>query len=267
MSYNIISADSQYHWDALISLPAGYIAAQNPPPGIPNERWAQNISVDWYGNGAAMAEAIAGGLNPPNNRAVVMIDELRSASISKVADCAFHMRTYYPQWAGRWGCYLVTGTNVAYPGLQPAIDELLDARARISCEMYAKQSEYNAAGDTKGERDTWLGDYFRGSRGAFQNQGRLHWLAERRKSRSSDSHLSVMFGVTDKYVSDYTFLDRMFYVFVNRSGYRGLALASNGGIGSWKWDSPELSSSARDVRFATSWDWYCRQGQTNLCPQ
>lgn len=262
--FNIISADSPYHWDALLALPAGYIAAQNPPPGVPNERWAQNISVEWYGNGDIMADAIAGGLNA--GRAVIMIDELRSESITKVDSCARAMRSRYPQHAGRWGCYLVTGTNVAYPGLQPAIDSLLDARAMIACEMYAKQSEYNAAGDTKAERDTWLGDYFRGSRGEFQNQGRIHWLAERRKGRGSDSHLSVLFGVTDKYVSDYSFLDRMFYVFVNKSGYRGLLLADNGGAGAWKWDAPELSSSSRDVRFATSWDWYCRQGKTTLCP-
>jgi hypothetical protein len=150
-------------------------------------------------------------------------------------------------------------------GLQPAIDNLLDARAMIACEFYAKQSDYNNAGDTKGERDVWLGDFFRGSRGAFP-QGRLHWLSERRKSRGSDSHLSALFGVTDKFVSDYSFLDRMFYVFVNRSGYRGLGLASNGGIGSWKWDADGLSSSSRDVRFVESWDWYCRQGKTTLCP-
>ena len=107
-----------------------------------------------------------------------------------VADCARPMRDRYPQHAGRWGCYLVNGTNVGYPGLNPAIDALLDARAMIACELYAKQADYNAAGDTKGERDIWLGDFFRGSRGAFR-QGRLHWLVQRRKSRGSRLALSA----------------------------------------------------------------------------
>jgi hypothetical protein len=265
MSFHIISADSQAHWDSIVPL-GGYIAAQNPPPGIPNERWAQNISVTWYGSGVAMADAIAGGLNPPNNRARVMIDELRGDSIQMVADCARTMQTQYPQWAGRWGCYLVNGTNVAYTGLQPAIDELLDARAMISCELYAKESDYHNAGSSTGEKDTWLGDFYRGSRGAFP-QGRLHWLVQRRKSRGSDSHISALFGVTDKFVSNWTFLDRCFYVFVNRSGYRGLLLSSNGGAGSWKWDRDGLSSSSRDVRFSDSWRWYCEQGKTNLSPR
>ena len=265
MSFHIVTADSQAHWDAIVPL-GGYIAAQNPPPGIPNERWAQNIHCDWYGSGDAMADAIAGGLNPPNNRARVMIDELRGNTISKIADCARAMRTRYPQWAGRWGCYLVNGTGVAYTGLQPAIDELLDARAMMVCELYPYQSDYQKSGSNAAERDEWLSDFFRGSRGAFP-QGRLHWLAQRRKSRSSDSHLSVMFGVTDKFMSDWTFLDRCFYVFVKYSGYRGLLLADNGGAGSWKWDRDALESSSRDVRFADSWRWYCQQGKTSLSPR
>jgi hypothetical protein len=265
MSFHIVTADSTAHWDAIVPL-GGYVAAQNLPPGVPNERWAQNISVTWYPTGDAMADAIAGGLNPPNNRARVMIDELRGNSINIVADCARAMRTRYPQWAGRWGCYVVNGTNVAYPGLQPAIDELLDARAMIACEFYAHQTDYQKSGDTATERDIWLGDFFRGSRGSF-SQGRLHWLAERRKSRGSDSHLSALFGVTDNFIQDWTFLDRMFYVFVNRSGYRGLLLSSNGGAGSWKWDREGLSSTSRDVRFADSWRWYCQQGKTALSPR
>jgi hypothetical protein len=212
-----------------------------------------------------MALAIVGGLDPPENRAKIMIDEVRGDSYPMVADCARWLRLNRPDLAGRWGAYLVNGTNVGYPGLQPAIDELLDARAMIACEMYAKQSDYNAAGDTKGERDTWLGDFYRGSRGEFP-QGRLHWLVERRKSRSSDSHISALLGVIDKFVTDYVFMDRCFYVFVNRSGYRGLALASNGGLGSYKWDRDGMSSTSRDVRFATSWDWYCGLGKTTLNP-
>ena len=128
-----------------------------------------------------------------------------------------------------------------------------------------RQDRYEAAGEVKWKRDAWLGDFFRGSRGAFP-QPRLHWLVEQRKARGSASHISVLFGVTDRFVADAGFLDRMFYVFVTRSGYRSVALASNGGVGSWKWDHEALSSTTRDSRFARSWDWYCQQERIRLNP-
>jgi hypothetical protein len=74
----------------------------------------------------------------------------------------------------------------------------------------------------------------------------------------------VLFGVHDMYMdgeAPAVFLDRMFYVWVTRSGYPSvLDLAVGGGPGAWKWDQPYMSNTSRDLAFAESFDHYAVRG-------
>jgi hypothetical protein len=258
-SWNSIRALSDEHVNVLVT-------SQNKPEDLPWGRWARNISVTWYETGEEMADAIAAILTDPAGApARVMVDELRSAEVDKVAACAARMRAAYPELAGRWGAYLVHGLAVAYPNLQPAIDELLLADAALVPEMYPARSQYCAAGDTAYDRDVWLSDYFRGSRGSFP-QGRVHWLVNRRTHLGSASSIAPIFGVTDTFMTGdqpARFLDRMFYVWATRSGYRSLLLAENGGPGAYKWQHPHTSNTSRDLAFASSYAHYSAGGSTS----
>jgi hypothetical protein len=172
------------------------------------------------------------------------------------------MREVYPELAGRWGIYLVHGVNVGYPNLQPAIDEALLAGAALVPEMYPARSQYCAAGETALARDLWLADYFRGSRGAFP-QGRFHWLMQRRQALGSPSAIAPIFGVTDTFqdgAQPARFLDRMFFVWATRSGYRSVLLAEHGGPGAYKWQLSSTTNSSRDLAFAASYRHYSVEG-------
>lgn len=273
MLNTVVLADTGY-WDSIqeivVNNAVPLIAAQNRPTTVSNTEWCQNISETWYSTGAEMADAIAGGLGQPAPPAVIMIDELRGNSIGKVYDCANRMRTVYPQYEARWGAYIVNGYNVAYPNLNPsstpAIDELLRANAILACEFYAKRSDYCVSASSAAGRDQWLEDFFVGSQGSFP-QGRFRWLVQRRNNViGSASRLTAVFGVTDNFMDGSNpaiFLDRMFYVWVARTGYRGTLLADNGGAGSWKWDSQAVGTTGRDLAFRDSWNHYCLNGSTS----
>lgn len=269
-SFHIITIDDAPAWDSILALtsdgPGPMITSQNKHPDLPFWRWTRNVSYTWFTSGAQMADVIHQILSDPNGSpARVMIDELRSDSITIIADAANRLRTVYPQHAGRWGAYVVNGENVGYAGLNPAIDALLDAQAPIAVEMYAHQSRYCQAGTTDAARDTWLAGFFRGEQGQF-SQARFAWLAARRNARGSVSHLSILFGVTDDYMSGTNpakFLDRMFFVWATRSGFRSTMLMANGGVGAWKWDLPYMSNTTRDLAFAQSLQHYSVTGATN----
>ena len=260
-SNHVVVLDDFYSWDSILDLALGgsgpMITSQNPPNEVPRDQWVQNIHTSWYASGTEMADAIHIGLcDPDDSPAKVMIDELSTNTIDMIDECATRMRTVYPQWAGRWGAYLVNGQSVSYPNLNPAIDALLDAHALITAEMYFSRSDYCASAASDGDRDVWLGDLYRGG----ATLGRFHWLVERRTSRNSASWLTVMFGVTDTYMDGddpSIFLDRMFYVWVTRSGYRQFLLAAAGGAGAWKWDAAAVSNTSRDLAFAESFRHYC----------
>jgi hypothetical protein len=264
--HHIVHIDDVWAWDSILALADAdlgpMITSQNKPPALAWERWARNIHTSWYATGEEMADAIDAILSPPGAAPMkVLIDELSSGSLAQVEACALRMAAVYPQWAGRWGAYVVNGTNVAYPGLNPAIDALLDADALIAVEMYPAQSAYCAAGAGAGDRDVWLGEWFRGT----STQGRFHWLNERRTARGSSSQLSVLFGVTDTYMNGAApavFLDRMFYVWATRTGHRWAILQANGGPGAWKWDQPYMSNTSRDLAFAESFQHYSVAGLT-----
>lgn len=279
--FEIIAADPAFQpqWDSIAEMVAAYdgptLASQKPPAGVPKTDWTQNITTTYGfaqgavdptpfdGDAAKMAAFVHSqfqlGAEAP---ARIMVDELNSGTIDLVAAFADAMRTQYPQWKGRWGAYLVHGNNVGYPGLNPAIDALLSADAVLAPEMYPKRSDYCAAGNTAGERDQWLEDFYRGAQGAFP-QGRFRWLNDRRASLASASQLAVLFGVTDTYMTGVNpgiFLDRMFYVWVTRSQFPSVLALANGGAGSWKWH--DQSPSSRDALFRDSFVHYSVDGKT-----
>ena len=275
-SFHVVDQKDPIAWDAILALNKNHagplIASQNRPPQVPAGRWCRNLSVDWYtsNDGAKLAKGIHDTLNQ-GLAEYVMVDELRVGTKSKVdaikllKDCADTMRTTYPQWRGRWGAYLVHGPKAAYPKLNPAIDALLRADATLVAEMYAQQSKYCQSGKTTIDRDKWLASFFRGSQGAF-SQGRYHWLVQRRAALGSSSRLGVVFGVTDSYLdgkSPAVFLDRMFYVWANRSGYPSTIHEAHGGAGSWKWDAPYMGSSSRDLAFKQSFEHYSVKKKTS----
>jgi hypothetical protein len=262
---NIVNRTDTPFWDSIKTLVEGnvgpLVASQHKPDTVAHTKWCQNISPLRFTSGEAMANRINQILSQDDRPQLVMIDELRTDTVQKIHACARRMRTAFPVHRGRWGAYLVNGTAVSYARLNPAIDALLAADAILACEMYARESDYCAAADP----DKWLEDFFLGSQGAFP-QPRFHWLAERKASRRSASRLTVLFGVTNSYIDNgdgTKFLDRMFYIWATRSGYRAIVSVANGGAGSWKWESGAIASGTRDLAFAGSWNHYCREGLTS----
>lgn len=59
------------------------------------------------------------------------------------------------------------------------------------------------------------------------------------------------------------FLDRLFYVWRNKSGYGSVMLVENDGVGAYKWDQPSMSNTSRDPAFQQSYDHYCALGETS----
>ena len=248
--------DDVWAWDAIADLAASgcgpRVTSQNKPPSIAWADWTQNYHHSWAPEGIALADTIDAILSDPAGApGKFLIDELKADSLDQIREAAERMASVYPQWAGRWGAYLVNGEAVAYPGLNPAIDALLDADALIAVELYPHQSRYCDEGATAYARELWLADFFTGT----PTQGRFDWLVQRRTNRGSDSQLSVVFGVTDSFLdgaAPAVFLDRMFHVWVTRSGYRWFLLDENAGPGAWKWDQPCMSNTSRDLAFSES---------------
>lgn len=267
VSFHVIDKDDTYAWDAIwslySSLGATMITSQNRPDWLSPQDWAQNISTSWYGSGEEMAEAIHAGLvHEESAPHYVLVDELGTSTVDLIAQMADTMRTRYPQWAGRWGVWLVNGESVSYARLNPAIDALLYANAVLVPEMYARQSSYCDAAETAGDRDIWLGDFFSGRGSGFE--GRMYWLVNRRTWAGSTSRIVPAFGVVDTYMDGTdpsVFLDRMFYVWRTRSGYPSSIDLTNGGAGAWKWDQVDgseygMSNTSRDLAFSESFMHY-----------
>ena len=189
------------------------------------------------------------------------------------------LRERHPGLRGRWGCYVANGPRVDLSNLAPAIDALLLADATIAVEMYPRYADYCAVGRTPAERDAWLAHFFKGGRGGDRfripiAEHRFDWLMKRRAEKRSHSRITVVFGVTDtaqppkrgkldfvKGPRPAHFLDRLFFVWMNRSGHPEIISAANGGAGSWKWERANVSTSGRDDAFVQSWRHYCQQGK------
>ena len=143
--------------------------------------------------------------------------------------------------------------HAAFDTLLPALDPALAAGATIAVEMYATESAYCAAARGGAEAgDRWLADFFLGGRGSSPRAG-FAWLAERRRRLGSRSHLTAVFGVTDTYMDGrdpFVFLDRMFYVWMTRTGFPGTLAAANGGRAATSgngttWTPPPATSASR----------------------
>lgn len=269
--HTIVIADTD-RWDSIRVLADAdlgpILVSDNKPADLPFERWTRRISASREATGEALAGVLAAELSNPAGAPVkVVVDELREEYADKILAMTREMAARYPQWRGRWGVYIVNGPAVHYAGYSAQIDALLDAGAMILAEMYPQAADYCAAGPRVIDRDLWLARFFRGD----ENIARLHWLVNRKADRGSDSHLSVVFGVIDRFhapVTPAVFLDRMFYVFVTRSDHRELIDPANGGPGAWKWQAPadgndNVSNSSRDLVFAEAFDHYLVQGRND----
>ena len=198
----------------------------------------------------------------------MIVDELRggeNSTLKRVAACATWLHRERPALNdGHWAIYLAHQNIAAFDTLLPALDPVLAAGATIAVEMYATQRAYCAAGGA-GAGDVWLADFFLGGRGSSPRAG-FAWLADRRRRLGSRSRMTAVFGVTDTYLDGrdpFVFLDRMFFVWMSRTGFPGVLAAANGGAGSYKWQRGHLDSTTRDQRFAAAWEHYCRRGQTS----
>jgi hypothetical protein len=180
-----------------------------------------------------------------------------------MAECTSWLRREHPALdGGRWAIYLAHQNIAAFDTLTEALDPALAAGATIAVEMYATQSAYcHAGGGAAG--DEWLADFFLGGRGWSPGAG-FAWLSERRRTLGSRSRLTAVFGVTDAYLDGhdpFLFLDRMFFVWMTRTGHPEILAAANGGAGSYKWQRDHLDAATRDQRFAAAWRHYCGRGQ------
>jgi hypothetical protein len=272
--FNTADVETADHWPALAALirahPETRWVSTTPPPVGP-ERWALRLGVEDFADGERLGERIADVLSGPHRGprpATVIVDELRggaNSTLERMAACTSWLHREHPALGGgRWAIYLAHQDVAAFDTLIPALDPALAAGATIAVEMYATQSAYCHAGG-EGAGDAWLADFFLGGRGSSPGAG-FAWLAERRRQLGSRSRLTAVFGVTDTYLDGpdpFVFLDRMFFVWMTRTGFPGVLAAANGGAGSYKWQRDHLDATTRDQRFAAAWDHYCRRGEAS----
>jgi hypothetical protein len=258
----IVRADTD-RWDGIVGLMdrGAILCSENRPDSIPPDRWCRKISGDYDSADQIVDKIHLAFQVDPEQPAKIMIDELERSSIDKITQVAALMRLHYSQYTGLWGVF-IENTDVGDPDRyygpkEGAINELLLAGAILAAEMYIGKGYYCSQGSNYGERDVWLADWFRGDFGTWK---KFAWLAEQRSNLGSSSHLSVVFGVTDSMVgtSDaYIFIDRLFYVWVTRSGFPSTLDWTNGGAGAYKWEAAAVSSANRDNLFADSYNHYC----------
>ena len=280
--FHIINRNSPEHFDAVRALVMStqgpvrpLIASQNHLDGLPFDKWAQNFGVLHFQGpaGAVHKEgAIAAAIKLEEGPHIAMVDEVRRESVDQIAEFAKRMREQQPLVSGSsWGCYVASGPRISFSNYAPAIDALLKANAHIAVEMYPRYADYCRAAKTTAGRDAWLTKFFIG--GAPFPKNRFKWLMHRRAELDSKSHITVLFGVTDKGKApgklDYLkgshpamFLDRLFYVWITHTGFPSIIFAENGGAGSYKWDKEAVSKTTRGKAFVESWRHYCQEHKT-----
>jgi hypothetical protein len=264
-SFHFVYEGDEPTWDSILALsleqPTVLLVALERPDEVPPDRWVKSQHTSFAPSGAEMARTINSILvDPATAPVLVMVDELNESTVDYVAELANVMRTRYPQWEGRWGAF-----TTVFTGGQPAIDELLMAHAHIGVERYIDQQWYCDQGDTVVEHDLALARFFDGD----ETMARFHWLVERRAYQSSRSPLTVLFGVTDRWMngdSPAIYLDRMFYVWVTRTRHPEALAIENGGPGAWKWTPRHVeggygtTNTSRDLAFVESVRWYSIDG-------
>ncbi len=276
-SYHIIVRADTDRWDGIAGLMdrGAILCSENRPESIPPERWCRKISGD-YDSADGIVDTIHRAFQvDPEQPAKVMIDEIEDASQDKLRVVAETLRDQYPQYMGLWGAFIMNESptcSPCYGTKEAAINAFLSANAILAAEMYMGRGAYCNCGGTcegatsYGTRDVWLAAYFAGD---LVNQKKFAWLVQRRGDMGSSSQLSVVFGVTDSMVgtSDaYIFIDRLFYVWVRRSGFPSILSWENGGAGAYKWEAATVSSANRDNLFADSFNYYCFGGTDSRFP-
>ncbi len=261
-SFHFVYDGDQPYWDSILALGAAHpeimFVADVRPPEITLDRWAKSQHTTVSATGAEMARNINTILvDAVNAPAMVMVDELNGGTVAYVDELARTMRDRYPQWEGRWGVF----STVFTPPGPPAVDSLLLAHAHIASERYFTRDDYCAAGSTGGARDIALAAFFDGD----ATLDRFHWLTVERARLASRSPLTVLFGVTDRYMTGTApavFLDRMFYVWATRTRHPEVLDIANGSVGAWKWTPRHVdggfgtSNTSRDLAFSESVQWY-----------
>ena len=260
--------------------------------GMPPAQWAAIVHAADFTTGSNLADKVAALLdgNPPGSPVPtrVIIDELKPSTVAKIATMANILRGNRPQYAGRWGVYIAhwkdyfdiadpEPTPWDYTSLTLALSELFTAGAFVPPEMYGgkiKKSEYMTIKNAYGSAaaDIWLASLFTGYTGGAGSYGNgWNWLVAYRNTINGSCYIYPIFGAGDGYDGNAndTFLDRNFYVWITRSGYPGSIWDFVGGPGSYKWESPWTTRTARDDAFISAYLWYCvapRQTSSLLGP-
>lgn len=246
----------------------------NLPAGITSStKYARIVLVSSSMTPQQLAGSVTSAMADPN--LFVAINEISSAAnVTGTANTLIAQAAAIigPGYANRWGAYIAYGSASSGPNFQPftaAIDAVYANHGRLLPELYAGYAGYftSCSGCTNdGQRDISLNSRF------FSGAGKLSWLMQR-KPAGSQSQVHPIFAVGNTVLTSANdtnnarFLDRLFYVFVTRSGYRWLALnAQNpGGIGSYKWDDQAWgtgTNTTRDNYFSILWNRYSIAGAT-----
>lgn len=266
-SFHFTYQSSLNHWDSILGLtqthPSVVLVGENQPPQVGVDRWSAYLS--YRDEPQPTAQDINALLvDPATAPRFVMLEELHNEeSEAFFVALADDMRIHYPQWAGRWGVFVGFGN---YPVLADGLDAMLQAHAVIALELYPSKDEYCAAGGNGGERDIWLAEQFTGN----ASLGRLDWLLERKAMHGSQSFITPVFGVGDVLAGEENaavFIDRMFYVWMTRTGQPSMISAANGGPGAYKWQDVAktelgygVGNTSRDLAWAESFEHYAVQG-------
>ena len=252
-----IVLDSEPYWNSLSS--ARQLAGKRKPDHIPMNMWTQNVAVDDYPHeGRGMAYWVTGLLDQ-EPEVTVMIDELSAGHLDDVSRFCEEMPARHN---GRWGLYLVNGPHVNYANLQPAIDRAIEKGATFGLEFYYEglRETYVALSQVDGVKvaDDFLREHYAGP-------GRASWLMRRGLAITGEAaRFFPMFSPIDRFAGTKKaglWLDRQAFCWNTTNGFfRRMSMTH--GIGSWVWDGDRISTTARDLVFNGTCEWY-QNGSVN----
>lgn len=250
--------------------------AATPPDGVADAKYARILNATSYATSADLAWAVINILDA-NPNAFVAINEIgETVTNNMIADAASQIYNAAPlnnksKYNNRWGVFLSYRSGAIGPDYSniihaTAIEAVYNANGRLLPEVYPRYSVYwtcnNAATPctTDAARDNWLNATF------FTGPGKISWLASARTT-GSVSIINPIFGIGNTYLnstnetSNLRFMDRVFYVFMTKFPYPGLAKAANGGIGSYLWSGTDNvqgqgTVTTRDQTFSLLWKRY-----------
>ncbi len=274
--FHLVTVDAPAaQWDSINvwtqQNPGGFIASNSagPPAGVAWNRWCRIIFAnDWLPNNWSGLVAAIRQILDSSTAARVLLDELRSNANNDTRQLIANVAANMPaSYANRWGSYLVTGQSVSYDNLNAthlAMNYLFGAGAIVVPEFYVPHhtfvnssnvtvNGYWESGSTSAARDAWMAKWFNGATSGGFGQYKFPWLVAHRQAvwnspyqRANQlSLIPPVFAVHSNWQNGSTttsrskFLDRMFYVWINHTGYPASIYGQYGGPGAWHWrDSP-----------------------------